>query len=271
MRTAALLGLAAMTASVLPAADPASRPVEIVGHRGASFDAPENTLAAFDLAWGQKADAIECDVYLTKDKQVVAIHDPDLKRVARVNRKVADLTLAELRKIDVGTWKDKKFAKERVPTLAEVLETVPRGKRVFIEVKTGTEIMPWLLQIIDKAVLKPEQMAVISFNDEVIEFMENSRPVLKTYWVLNLKPKKGERPKTTEFLIDKAKKMRTDGLDVSAGPEVTEEFVKAVKDAKLELYAWTVNDPSEAKRLIGLGIDGITTDRPGWLREQLGK
>jgi glycerophosphoryl diester phosphodiesterase len=266
-RTATLLGLLAMSAAIA-AADPPK--VEIIAHRGASFDAPENTLAAFDLAWEQKADAIECDVHLTKDRQVVVIHDPDLKRVAKVNRKVADTTLAELRKIDVGKWKGKKFAGQKVSTLAELLETVPAGKRVFMEIKDGPLTVPFFLGVIDKAVLKPEQMVVISFSDEVIESIEQTRPVLKTYWVLDLKPKKGERPKATEFLIAKAKKMRTDGLTVSAGPELTPEFAKAVKDANLELYVWTVNDAAEAKRVVELGVNGVTTDRPGWLREQLG-
>jgi glycerophosphoryl diester phosphodiesterase len=267
-RTATLIGLLAMSAALAAADDPPK--VEVIAHRGASFDAPENTLAAFDLAWEQKADAVECDVHLTKDKKVVVIHDADLRRVAKVNRKVADLTLAELKKLDVGQWKGKKFAGTRVPTLEELLETVPAGKRVFIEVKSGPETVPFLLGVIDKAVLKPEQMVIISFSDEVVEAIEQGRPVLKTYWVLDLKPKKGERPKTTEFLVAKAKKMRTDGLDVSAGPELTPEFARAVKDAKLELYVWTVNDAETVKRVVDLGVNGITTDRPAWLREQLG-
>jgi glycerophosphoryl diester phosphodiesterase len=271
-RTATLLGLLAMSATLAapaPTDDPPK--VEIIAHRGASFDAPENTLPAFDLAWEQKADAIECDVFLTKDRQVVVLHDADLKRVAGVNRKVADLTLAELRKLDVGKWKGQKFAGTRVPTLEEVLETVPAGKRVFIEIKDGPVIVPFFLGVIDKAVLKPEQMVVISFSYEIIEMIEQTRPVLKTYWVVDLRPKKGERPRTVEQLIARAQKIRTDGIDVSAGPELTPEFAKAVKDAKLELYVWTVNDAVVAKRMVELGVNGITTDRPAWLREQISK
>ncbi|MDP6721144.1 MAG: glycerophosphodiester phosphodiesterase family protein, partial [Pirellulaceae bacterium] len=93
----------------------------IVAHRGASYDAPENTLAAFRLAWRQGADGIEGDFYLTKDGQIVCIHDADTKRTAGVSRQVAKSTLAELRELDVGRWKDEEFAGERMPTLQQVL------------------------------------------------------------------------------------------------------------------------------------------------------
>ena len=138
-----------MTALAAPpptAADPPK--VEIVAHRGASFDAPENTVAAIKLAWEQKADAAEFDVFLSKDGKIVVIHDADTKRTAGVDRKVADTTLEELRKLDVGKWKDAKFAGEKIPTLEEMLATVPAGKRVFIEVKCGPEIVPELDRVL---------------------------------------------------------------------------------------------------------------------------
>ena len=103
--------------------------VEIVAHRGASYDAPENTVAAIKLAWEQKADAAEFDVFLSKDGKIVVMHDKDTKRIAGVDRKVVDQTLAELRKLDVGRWKDAKFAGEKMPTLDEMLATVPEGKQ----------------------------------------------------------------------------------------------------------------------------------------------
>src|SRR3954470_14279804 len=121
--------------------------VEIVGHRGASFDAPANPVAAIKLAWEQKADGSEFDIYLTKDGQIAVIHDKDTKRTAGgVNKVVAESTLAELRALDVGKWKGEKFAGEKIPTLAEMLATVPPGKRVFIEVKCGPEIVPELVK-----------------------------------------------------------------------------------------------------------------------------
>src|SRR4051794_3938882 len=108
----------------LAAAASGSR-VEVIAHRGASHDAPENTLAAIKLAWQQEADAAEFDLHLSRDGKLVVIHDADTRRVAGVDKRVAEQTLAELRRLDVGAWKGPRFAGERIATLEEVLATVP--------------------------------------------------------------------------------------------------------------------------------------------------
>ncbi len=253
----------------LPAAA-ADRPVEIVGHRGASFDAPENTVASVKLAWEQKADAAEFDVYLTKDRQVVVIHDKDTKRTAGgANKVVAESTLAELRTLDVGKWKGEKFAGERIPTLAEVLATVPAGKRVFIEVKPGPEMVPELLAAMAASKLPAERTPVISFHAGAIAAVKTARPDVPAYWIVSLNTK-DKAPPAAE-LVAKAKEIGADGLDLSASPALDAAYAKSVRDAGLKLYVWTVNDPAVARRMVGLGVDGITTDRPGWLREQLRK
>src|SRR6478672_5367982 len=105
--------------------------MQIIAHRGASFDAPENTLAAIRLGWDQGADGVEFDVRLSRDGQIVVIHDADTRRVANVDRLVSDQTVDELRQLDVGRWKGPQFAGERIPTLAEVLAIVPAGKTAF--------------------------------------------------------------------------------------------------------------------------------------------
>jgi glycerophosphoryl diester phosphodiesterase len=259
----------AMTAFSTPASDPAK--VEIVAHRGASFDAPENTVAAIELAWEQKADASEFDVFLSKDGKIVVTHDPTTKRIGGVDRRVVDQTLEELRKLDVGSWKNARFAGERMPTLEEMLATVPAGKRVLIEVKCGPEIVPVLDRVLKASGLKPEQTPIISFNADVVAAVKKARPDLKAYWVVTLSPKKA-KPRTAEELIVRAKEIGADGLDLSADPKVlTKEFGAKVKAAGLALYVWTVNDLDLARLMIALGAESITTDRPGWLREQLGK
>jgi glycerophosphoryl diester phosphodiesterase len=255
---------------VSPAAFAGSK-VEIIGHRGASFDAPENTLAAIKLAWAQQADTAECDIFLTKDGKIVLLHDKDTKRVAGVDKKVVEQTLAELRLLDVGKWKGAKFAGEKIPTLDEVLTTVPAGKRLFIEVKTGPEIVPVLDRVLKASKLKPVQTPIISFNAEVIAEVKKARPDVAAYWVVSLKAAKGKQPPTAEALIAKAKAINADGLDLSVAPVLDKAFAAKVKAAGLKLYVWTVNDIAEARRMTQIGVDGITTDRPGWLREQLGK
>src|SRR5687767_15370020 len=108
--------------------------LEIIAHRGASYDAPENTMAAFRLGWEQQADANELDIYLTKDGKIILLHDKAIKRTTGVEGRPEELTLEELRKLDAGSWKGPKWAGEKLPLLDEVLATIPAGKRVFIEI-----------------------------------------------------------------------------------------------------------------------------------------
>lgn len=250
-----------------------SHAVEIVGHRGASYDAPENTLASVNLAWKNNADAVEIDVYLSKDGKIVVIHDKTTKRYGGPNRNVADQTFDELRKLDVGTWKNKKFAGEMIPTLKEVVATIPDGKRLFIEIKCGPEIVPILKSDLKSAGKKPEQTAVISFSHEVVTAVKRELPKLKVFWIVGLKRKAKVGPWTPSLdeIIKKSKAAKVDGVDLSAQSVIDAKYIAKTKAAHLEFYVWTVNSAKEAERLRKAGVDGITTDRPGWLKEQLGK
>jgi glycerophosphoryl diester phosphodiesterase len=263
--------VALMTALAATTTAPAAEPrVEIVGHRGASFDAPENTVASFKLAWEQKADAAELDVYLTKDGKLVVIHDATTKRTTGTDLKVVDTTLEELRKLDAGKLKGEKFAGEKLPTLEEMLATTPEGKRVFIEVKCGPEAVPEMDRVIKASKLKPEQTCVISFNAAVIAAAKKARPDLQAFWIVGLGGK--GKPKTAEDLIAKAKEIKADGLDLSATPAVLDKaFGDKVRAAGLKLYVWTVDDVDLARKMIAAGAESITTNKPGWLREQLAK
>jgi glycerophosphoryl diester phosphodiesterase len=243
------------------------RPVEIIAHRGASYDAPENTMASVKLGWERHAN-VEVDVYLSKDNRMVVIHDASTKRTAGVDLKVKDNSAAQLRALDVGSFKSKEFAGERIPFLSEVVPAIPPGQRLYIEIKCGPEILPQLRQLLlDSG--KMSQVVIIGFDLETVA--ESKRLIdVPTYWLKGTeKDKKTEQwiphdPKLAQIAKDKG----LDGLDVHyAG--VTEEFVRAVRAAGLGLYVWTVDDPAEARRLVQLGVDGITTDRPAWLREQL--
>ena len=124
---------------------------EIIAHRGASYLAPENTLASTLLAWKLKADAVEVDVYLSKDNRIVVIHDRTTKRTSGVNLNVAQTTAEELRQLDVGRFKNKKYAGEKIPFLEEIIATVPPKKKLYVEVKCGPEIVPLLKQVIEQS------------------------------------------------------------------------------------------------------------------------
>lgn len=258
-----------IAASVLLGCGPAFG-LEIIGHRGASYDAPENTLSSFKLGYQQKADADELDIYLTKDGKIVVIHDATTARTGGVTNKVADGTFEELRKLDVGQWgkwKDGGFS-ERIPSLGEVLELIPADKRLFIEIKCGPEVLPELERVLERGGKKPEQTAIIGFGYETVRQAKARFPKLQVLW-LAAADKKTKKYPPVEELIRKAKAANLDGLDLESGFPIDKAFVDAVHQAGLKLYTWTVDDPALARKEAAAGVDGITTNRPGWLREEL--
>jgi len=238
--------------------------IEIVAHRGASGEAPENTLAAFRLGYAQ-ADACELDIHLSKDGQVVVMHDANTKRTAGVDKPIAQQTLAELRELDAGKG-------EKIPLLSEVLALIPEGKRLFIEIKCGPEVIPALVAVLDEAKKKPEQTALIAFNLETLRQAKLKLPKLQAYWLVGSKADaKTGKPPEVEALLQKCKEAGVDGLDVDGKLPVDAGFVGKVHAAGLKLYTWTVNDPEVAKREAAAGVDGITTDKPLKLKEALAK
>lgn len=265
-------------------ADPASidnkeggrKRVELVAHRGESHDAPENTLAAIRLAWERGADAVEFDVHLTADNKLIAIHDADTQRVTagRTKLVVAKETAETLRKVDVGAWQGPKFAGERVPMLDEVIATLPAdpNRRLLIEVKIGPEATEPLAAAIEAAGRPPRQTAVISFNLATCRSVKQRLPKLKVYYLSSFKQdeRTGKVTPTVRELIRTAQEAKLDGLDVSYKGPVDAAFAKQVHDAGLELHVWTVDDPADARRMLEAGVNGITTNRAAWMREQLG-
>lgn len=247
-----------------------AHPIEIVAHRGASHDAPENTLAAVELAWAQRADAVEIDCRMTHDGQVVVIHDADTERTAGAKFIVAESTCDQLRTLDVGQWKDAAFAGERIALLEAVIETLPAGKRLFIEVKCGAQINDSLVDILRHSGHPAEAFGVISYDLEVVRGVKHALPDIAAYLVARFQHdvSSGWSPSIDE-LIKLATTAQLDGLDVQARTYVDSRFVAQARDANLETYVWTVDDAREAQRLIDAGVSGIATNRPAWLREAL--
>ena len=120
----------------------------IIAHRGESYEAPENTIASINLAWERGADAVEIDVQLSKDDEIVVIHDTDTFRTGRRDKNIRDQTLEELQQLDVGVYKGKAYKNEKIPTISQVLDTIPEGKKLFVEIKCGKEIIPPLRNIV---------------------------------------------------------------------------------------------------------------------------
>ena len=244
--------------------------VEIIAHRGASHDAPENTLAAVRLAWDQGADAVEADFRLTADGHVVAMHDASTARTTGVELSVGRATLADLRRLDAGRWKGARWAGEPVPTLAEMLATVPPGRRFFAEIKCGEEIVPALSVVLRESVVSLRQIAVISYDLAVLMGIKSLLPAIRVYLVASFEQDEAGRwtPDPHE-LIDRAQAAGLDGLDLMAGGPIDAALVRAAKQAALALCVWTVDELPLARDLIAAGVDAVTTNRPGWLRESL--
>ena len=257
-----------LTACITLAALPAFAGPFIVAHRGASHDAPENTLPAFELAWKQGADAIEGDFHLTADGQIICIHDYDTQRVSGNKRIVKSSTLEELRALEAGAWFKPEFKGTRLPTFAEVAATVPQGRKFYIEVKCGPEIVPALLKGIVKSGLDARQIVIISFNAPVIREVEKQAPDFKTCWLSSFKKESPLTPAADEVLAT-LRDIKADGFSSSADERLDPEYIKMIRDAGFEYHCWTVDEPEVARRFLDLGALSITTNRPAFLRGSL--
>src|ERR1044071_6211626 len=122
----------------------------IIGHRGASYDAPENTIASNKLAFEQGADGVEGDYWICAGGHILDLHDKDTKRVAGKKLVVTSAPFKQLRALDIGSWKDSKWHAERMPTLDEILALIPSGKKVFLELKSGPELVGPMSKVIQK-------------------------------------------------------------------------------------------------------------------------
>jgi glycerophosphoryl diester phosphodiesterase len=237
--------------------------MEILAHRGASADAPENTLAAFREAMAQGADGVELDVRLCASGEVVVCHDPTLERLAGVPWEVRYTSWWKLRRADVGTRLG--FAPEAIPQLGDVLALLPSRILVNVELKCETaddgELVARTLEVIRSAEAE-ERVLVSSFNPLCLIRVAALAP-----WV-----RRG-------YLIDPDKPFLVHGALVppwvsnfSVHPhhtEATAARVRRWKDGGYRVAVWTVDDPHEARRLEALGVDYLITNRPAEMRQAL--
>lgn len=234
--------------------------VEIIAHRGASYLAPENTVASSRLAFELGADAVEVDIYLTADNKIVCIHDANTKRTAGADHVVKETGSEVLRSLDAGSWKSEEYKGEKIPFLKEVIKSVPSGKKLVVELKCGSEVLPLLKSTVSKY-LKRREFTFIAFDFQTITDTKKTFPDNPCHWLCSNKA-------LLEKNLPLVPGAGLDGVSLSYGL-IDEQVARKVKDLNLELFTWTVDDPEEARRLMPLGVKGITTNRPGWLREQV--
>lgn len=245
----------------------AGQETRFISHRGESLDAPENTMAAFRLSRERGVFGFECDVYLTADNEIICLHDQTLERTAGVSGKPSDFTLAEIKKLDAGSWKGQQFAGERIPTLAETLALAQDGKEIYVEIKCGTPIIPRLIEVIAaEPKATPERVVFICFNSKVVAALRQQLPAYRVYWLSGVKQKDdGSLSPSAQDVLAVLKKTGAHGIDIqghgaAAQKLIDKEYVKTIKNAGFSFHVWTINSAERAAELAELGAETITTD-----------
>jgi glycerophosphoryl diester phosphodiesterase len=241
-----------MTISLLRAP---GAPLLRVGHRGAKGHAPENTLISFAVAVGMGVNVVETDVHLSRDGQVVLIHDHSVDRTTNGHGLVKDLTLVELKKLDAGSWFDARFAGEQIPTLDELLSWARDKVAVAIEIKNGPIYYPDIatktIQVIRKHRME-RQVILISFDHLVVREAKRIAPGIAggILYVGGLADPVGA-----------ARVACADALHPHWS-FVTPDLVQTVHAAGLALSPWNPNDLPTLRMLNEIGVDSVGTDYP---------
>ena len=236
-----------------------------VAHRGASRAAPPNTLAAFLLAAEMGAGGIELDVQLSSDRVPVVIHDFSVERTTDGTGPVSSLTLAELKRLDAGSSFGAAFAGERIPTLAEVLEAVGNLMLLNIELKStrlrATGLASAVVTLVADYGLG-ERCLISSFNPVLLRRAKRLAPDIAAglLYAPNL-PLPLRRAWLAPFLAHEARHPEHTMVDA--------RYMAWARRRGYQVNTWTVDEPEEMRRLMGLGVDGIVTNRPDALREQI--
>ncbi|MFF0769495.1 glycerophosphodiester phosphodiesterase [Nonomuraea wenchangensis] len=264
------LTFAGATAAPAWAQTSATSPID-VAHRGASAYAPENTIAAFHLADDLGADLFELDVQETKDHELVLMHDTTLARTTDVEDvypdlspwRVGDLTLAQIRRLDAGSWAGSRYKGEPVPTLGDALDAMAgSGMGLLMEVK-APELYPGIERRIADELRRhpawhaPGLLVVQSFDWQSMRTLHGYLPQVPIGLLGT--PSAAELPRLAKF------------ADLINPPytTLTAAYVQRVHALGMRTLAWTVDSPTAMRRLLDQGVDGIITNRPDVLRELL--
>jgi len=245
-----------LVASTLMAGCSKAEPLVVTAHRGASYVAPENTLSAMSAAVEAGAEFAELDVGLTRDGEVVLMHDRTIDRTTSGTGELGEFSLDELRDLEAGSWFGEDFSGEPIPTLREVIRFAKGKLKLNIEIKTSREeptIAAAVVEIIRSEGFVEECM-VTSFSRETVEEVKRIAPEIRTGFI---------------FGEDYPDDVFEGGWEVlSSNHEVVDSvFVARAKQSGKSVHVWTVDDRELMLKLIGLGVDGIISNRPALLLE----
>lgn len=244
----------------------------IVAHRGASYIAPENTIPAFKIAFEEKADFIEGDFWLTRDNEIVCIHDSNTRRVGKKNIRVIDSTVSELKNIDVGIRKGEEFAETKIPTLQEVLQIIPEEKGLHLEIKDNREdFLIRLKEILKERNIPSEKIRIISFHRNIISAAKKDFPELKTYLIFGWYFSKGYSFKSLaqKLIMRKLNTVNCDGVVLYADSYVDKNFIKILRNKNLDICTYNVEEENKAIKFADYGVDSLTTNSPLMIRKAI--
>lgn len=233
--------------------------VMVIAHRGASSYAPENTLAAFDLALEMGAHHIELDVDLTSDGHIVVIHDDTVDRTTNGSGPVTSHTLAALRALDAGSWFGDKFTGERIPTFHEVLERYKGRAHLHTEIKGHSPSLAQRTADLIRTHGMEEQVTITSFQNVRLEEMRAYAPALPTGWLV---------VEVSEAIIAQARAMGVTQLCPRANT-VTSELVRRLHAEGFVARAWGVTTEELMQQVVQAGADGMTINFPDKLMAYL--
>jgi glycerophosphoryl diester phosphodiesterase len=224
--------------------------VQIIGHRGARGIEPENTIRSFKKALELGVDYIECDVHLTKDGQIVLMHDHTVDRTTNGTGLVNSFTFDEIRKLDAGKG-------EKIPTLQELLDLVKGKVKLHIELKdeNATEKT---VRLVEKNGMV-DQVFLTSGNTETLKKVKELNPSISMEHIF------GEPPADA---IERALSVGAKRVSCHIS-HLTKEFVQKAYKNGIQVIAWPPNTVEEAKKAVEYGVDLICTDRPDVVRSNL--
>lgn len=236
-----------------------------IAHRGESGEAPENTMPAFQLAVS-RGFGFECDLYLSADKRVFAFHDKNLKRTTGKDLPchAADWETT-LSKLDAGSWKGPEWKGIRPALLEEILTLARDGRRIYLEIKSGPQIVPYIKAILEKQKqATPENALFICFSKDVCRALKKHMPQYKVYWLVgsHRKDAQGRRTAwTAKEIVDQLAELGVNGVDIAFDPVVHDKaFVKTVRDAGYEFHVWTIDKLPRSLQAFAAGAQTVTTN-----------
>ena len=241
----------------------------LICHRGESMDAPENTLPAYRTAV-DRGFGFECDIYLSADKRVFTFHDGTLTRTTAgaCTKKCSEASWNDdISKVDVGgwgKWKGSKFSPTRPALLSEVLELARDGRYIYVEVKPGPEIVPYIKEAFAKqSKATPANTLFISFNAKSCKALKEQMPDYKVYWLTNSRVgwEKNSSPITVDYVLENLRQTGADGVDCHFNPEVvTADFIRGVREAGYEFHVWTIDRLDLTLQAFANGAQTVTTN-----------